>query len=110
MRSCYALAIAAALTAAIPAVSAAAIVPLDSLNYDNSTGVSIYAGDVITVTGTVTCQDSIFSTTATDDHIQDGSGGAVDLFRNTTGLAAYHMSFGDSVQVTGQVTTFRGLT
>ena len=105
MRSCYALGLAAALLAAIPAVSAAAIVPLDSLNHDNATGVSIYAGNVLTVTGTVTCQDSIFSPTGTDDHIQDGSGGAVDLFGGLQGLA-----FGDSVQVTGQVTTFNGLT
>ena len=86
----------------------AAVTPIDSLNYDGATGLPLYNGLVLTVQGTVTSPDSIFQVSSTDIHIQDATG-ATDVFLSG-GMALYHFSFGDSVQVTGQVTTFSGLT
>ena len=107
MRSTRGL-ITVALLALLATSARAAVTPIDSLNYDGPTGLPLYNGLVLTIQGTVTSPDSIFQTASTDVHIQDGTG-ATDVFLSG-GMALYHFAFGDSVQVTGQVTTFSGLT
>jgi phosphatidylserine/phosphatidylglycerophosphate/cardiolipin synthase-like enzyme len=90
----------------IPAVALA--ITIDNLNQNNASGVPTLNATSVTVNGTVISPDSIFSPTATDIHIQDATG-ATDVFL-TGGTATYHFGFGDSVQVTGTVTQFNGLT
>jgi phosphatidylserine/phosphatidylglycerophosphate/cardiolipin synthase-like enzyme len=97
----------ATLTAVTIASSASAFVtPIDSLNYATSNGVALYNRRLVTVQGTVTCQDSILSPTNTDVMIQDATGG-VNVF-TASNIGAYGFVLGDSVQVTGFATNFHG--
>ncbi len=93
-------------SAMIPALAGAS--PISVLHQNDANGNVLNKGTSITVTGVVTVPDSTFSTTATDNHIQDATGG-VDVFQSG-GLATYHMSLGDSVTITGTIAQFNGLT
>jgi len=100
-------AILAALLLATSASSAAAyITPIDSLNYNYSNGVPLLNRRLVTITGTVTSQDTILSPTNTDVMVQDSTGG-VNVFA-AGNVGAYHFAFGDSVQVTGYAIPYHG--
>lgn len=82
--------------------------PISVLHQNDANGNVLNKGTSITVTGIVTVPDSVFSPTATDNHIQDATGG-VDVFQSG-GLALYRMAIGDSVTITGTIAQFNGLT
>src|SRR5438874_2542696 len=87
------------------------VTPIDSLHYDGiSTGISIFAGKYVTVQGTVTSPDSIFTpATSNEVYIQDATGG-LNLFI-TSGMAnGWHFGLNDSVEVSGWVKNFNGTT
>ncbi len=99
------------LTTALLAVCAssaqAAVIPISELHKTTSTGIPLLASppQLVTVQGTVTSPDGIYSIGSSDFYIQDATGG-VDVF--ASGLV-FGAALGDSVQVTGYVKNFSGL-
>ena len=83
------------------------ITPISSLHQLTSNGIPLLASppQLITIQGTVTSPDGIFSTTSTDIYVQDATGG-VDVFASST---LFGVALGDSVQATGYVKNFNGL-
>src|SRR6516165_7366264 len=61
------------------------ITPISSLHQLTSNGIPLLASppQLITIQGTVTSPDGIFSTTSTDIYVQDATGG-VDVFASST--------------------------
>src|SRR5438552_17193445 len=108
MRSTRTLLLLAAvpLCALCASAARAFITPIDSLNYNVSNGVPLLNRRLVTVQGTVTCQDSILSPTNTDVMIQDQTGGT-NVFASNA-LATFRFALGDSVQVTGYAIPFHG--
>lgn len=98
--------LATVVAATIAATAAASVTPIDNLNYANAYGTSQLWHQLVTVQGTVTCQDSILSPSNTDVMIQDATGG-VDVFTSNN-IGAYHFTLGDSVEVTAFATSFHG--
>ena len=82
------------------------ITPISSLHQLTSNGIPLLASppQLITIQGTVTSPDGIFSTTSTDIYVQDATGG-VDVFASST---LFGVALGDSVQATGYVKNFNG--
>lgn len=90
------------------AVADAVVTPIGDLHSNTPAGVPLRNGEVVTVQGTVTVPTGIFSTTNVDVHIQDATG-AIDAFLGG-GIGTYTLALGDSVEVTGPITQFNGLT
>src|SRR5437667_9357930 len=97
---------------ALMTAAAAGAVPIRDLHQETSTGTPANpypVGTTVTVTGVVSCPDSILSKVNTEVFVQDTTGG-ISAFR-TSGIAAgFHYHLGDSVTVTGQIAQFNGLT
>lgn len=72
---------------------------------NDGNGVNIYNGYAARVTGIVTAETGIFSTTARDFQIQDGTRG-INVFINNTSLPA--VARGDSIVVEGTIAQFNG--
>lgn len=90
------------------AVAHAVVTPMGDLHYNAATGLSLMNGQVVTVQGTVTLPTGILSAVSVDVAIQDATG-AIDVF-HSGGIGIYSFALGDSVEVTGTVTHFNGLT
>ena len=99
-----------ALLAVLAGPAAAFITPIDSLHMNLANGLSKFYSPTprtVTIQGTVTSPDSIYSKLNTDVYIQDATGG-VNVFQSS-GISSNLFLYGDSVQVTGIVKMFRGL-
>lgn len=72
---------------------------------NDGNGVNIYNGYAARVTGIVTAETGIFSTTARDFQIQDGTRG-INVFLNNTSLPT--VARGDSIVVEGTIAQFNG--
>lgn len=79
---------------------------IGDLHGNNSQGVSDSLGEIVTVVGVITVGTGTFCTTYTDCYLQDA----------TAGIMLYHpripatFAVGDSVQITGEVEQYRGMT
>ena len=99
--------LAAALLAAWASSAHATVTPISSLHNTTATGIPLLASppQLVTVQGTVTSPDGIYSTTSSDFYLQDATGG-VNVFKS---LVIAGVALGDSVEVTGYVKNFSGL-
>ena len=85
-------------------VMAQSVVTIDSLRYNDATGVPIGIGHVFTISGIVTSSN------------QFGSSGPASVRDDLAGVSVYGQSFvsevsiGDSVTLTGELAQFSGLT
>src|SRR5882672_12098506 len=97
----------AALLAGWASSAHATVTPISSLHNTTATGIPPLASppQLVTVQGTVTSPDGIYSLTSSDFYIQDGTGGVNVFISNTVAGVA----LGDSVEVTGYVKNFSGL-
>src|SRR5436309_1914362 len=88
----------------------AAVIPIGNLHCNDVNGVPLMLGQTVTVQGTVLVPRGVFNpaTSFYDGHIQDATG-AIDVFIGG-GVPAGTFALNDSVEVTGTVTQFNGLT
>jgi phosphatidylserine/phosphatidylglycerophosphate/cardiolipin synthase-like enzyme len=89
-------------------VAHAVVIPIADIHYNAPTGLSLLNGQLVTVQGTVTLPNGILSAVSVDVTIQDATG-AIDVF-HAGGIGTYSFALGDSVEVTGTITHFNGLT
>ncbi|HEY6866125.1 MAG TPA: hypothetical protein VI792_02645, partial [Candidatus Eisenbacteria bacterium] len=109
MRLHPAFAAAALLLLHAPVTGAATrtITPISALHQVSANGIPLLASppQLVTVQGTVTSPDGVYSPTSTDIYVQDATGG-VDVFASGV---LFGVALGDSVEVTGYVKNFNGL-
>lgn len=100
-------ALATALLAACVSSAQAVVTPISSLHNTTATGIPLLASppQLVTVQGTVTSPDGIYSLLNSDFYIQDGTG-SINVF---VGTVLFGVALGDSVQVTGYLKNFNGL-
>lgn len=79
--------------------------PISQLRFNNSLGVPIDSGNIFTIRGIVTVGNEFNS----PSYIQDNTAG-IAVFARGSGLFSSSVKIGDSVEVTGKLTHFRGLT
>jgi hypothetical protein len=80
------------------------VIPISDVNADDADGISVLAGQMATVRGVVTVPTGLLSS-RNDIYIQDGTGG-VNVIQEMT--ASPVVALGDSVLVTGRVSTANG--
>ncbi len=80
------------------------VIPIADVNEDDAEGVSVLAGQMVTVRGQVTVPTGLLAS-RNDIYIQDGTGG-VNVIQEMT--ASPFVAVGDSVLVTGRVSTANG--
>ncbi|OQX56558.1 MAG: hypothetical protein B5M53_00840 [Candidatus Cloacimonas sp. 4484_209] len=81
-------------------------VEIKILHENNSNGVPTLLGDTVTVYGKVTVPTGIFNNYSTNVYIQDSTGG-IAIYKNDQSII---FSENDSVEVTGEVSQYNGLT
>ena len=109
MRLRSALAAAAVMLFLAPIAGAATrtLTPISALHQVSANGIPLLASppQLVTVQGTVTSPDGVFSPTSTDIYIQDATGG-IDVFASGV---LFGVALGDSIEATGYVKNFNGL-
>src|SRR5574338_1342144 len=78
-----------------------ASIPITQAKENNSNGIGIHLGDLVTIIGVVTVSDQFGS----PSYVQDNSGG-ISIFGSSFSNAVH---IGDEVQVSGIITQFNGL-
>ncbi len=78
------------------------------LHQNTSSGVPTMLGDVVTVSGIVTCPSNVYSTYSHEIYLQDATGG-MNVYVSG-GAGTYPVVLGDSITVNATVAFYNGLT
>ncbi len=101
--------VALGLAGVLGATAHAAVLPIASIKVNDANGIAVIDHSFVTISGTVTCPDSVLSTSGlTHIFVQDATAGIGVLCRD--GMRRFHFAAGDSVTIMGRVGQATGTT